>query len=121
MEVVGIVVGCEVGAGADEKNDPKAPEKKQDSMLNQAGSPTRLSGLLGEPCPTSAALMSEKKKRSRRSRRGEGGKPLARVAHDSQTTLLITTTKNTIFSIYNSLPVYRACTKSDIISSRGRT
>ena len=45
MEVVGIVIGCGAGAGADEKRDPKAPETKQDSMLNQAGSPTRLSGL----------------------------------------------------------------------------
>lgn len=45
MEVVAIVVGCGVCAGADEKKVPKAPGKKQDSMLNQAGSPTRLSGL----------------------------------------------------------------------------
>ena len=45
MEVVAIVAGCEVGAGADEKKDPKAAWGKQDSMLNQAGSPTRLSGL----------------------------------------------------------------------------
>ena len=45
MEAVAIVVGCEVGAGADEKKVPKAPWVKQDSMLNQAGSPTRPSGL----------------------------------------------------------------------------
>lgn len=44
MVVVAIVVGCG-GAGADEKKAPKAPWGKQDSMLNQAGSPTRLSGL----------------------------------------------------------------------------
>jgi hypothetical protein len=45
VEVVGFVVGCGAGAGADEKNVPNAPGKKQDSMLNQAGSPTRLLGL----------------------------------------------------------------------------
>ena len=45
MEVVGIVVGCGAGVGADEKKVPMAPEEKQDSMLNQAGSPTKLSGL----------------------------------------------------------------------------
>ena len=45
MEVVGIVVGCGAGAGADEKKAPKTPGIEQDSMLNQAGSPTRLAGL----------------------------------------------------------------------------
>lgn len=45
MEVVAIVVGYEIGADANEKKAPKAPWGKQDSMLNLAGSPTRLSGL----------------------------------------------------------------------------
>ena len=44
VEVVGVVVGCEAG-GADVKKLPKAPKKKQESTMSQAGYPTRLSGL----------------------------------------------------------------------------
>lgn len=43
VKVVGVVVGCEADAGADEKQVPKAPKK--DSMMSQAASPTRPSGL----------------------------------------------------------------------------
>ena len=63
--------------------------------------PNKALGPLGGALPDICRAYECKKKRSRGSWRGEGGKALARVAHDSQTTvgsLFATTTK----SHYNS-------------------